>query len=108
AVGWLGALHPQVQQNLELAGRTFVFEIALSALTQARVPSFAPLSKFPSIRRDIAVVVEESVPAAAVEACVREAAGALLRELIVFDVYRGKGVREGCKSLAMGLILQDS
>src|SRR5690606_11358789 len=67
-----------------------------------------PLSKFPSIRRDIAVVVEESVPAAAVEACVREAAGALLRELIVFDVYRGKGVREGCKSLAMGLILQDS
>src|SRR5690606_42076071 len=80
-------------------------------LTAQAPPAIYTLSlhdALPIFRRDIAVVVEESVPAAAVEACVREAAGALLRELIVFDVYRGKGVREGCKSLAMGLILQDS
>ncbi len=107
AVGWLGAVHPALEQKLELNGRTFVFELTLADVLEARVPAFAPLSKFPSIRRDIAVVVDENVPAASVLATARDAAGELLRDALVFDVYRGKGIESGRKSLAIGLILQE-
>ncbi|RFA24409.1 phenylalanine--tRNA ligase subunit beta [Alkalilimnicola ehrlichii] len=107
-VGWLGAIHPEVQRELDLAGRSFVFELDLEALTRARVPQFSPLSKFPSIRRDLAVLVDEDVSAAAIEGCVRRAGGELLKDVVLFDVYRGKGVPQGQKSLAMGLILQES
>jgi phenylalanyl-tRNA synthetase beta chain len=78
------------------------------ALRAAALPAFTELSRYPSIRRDLAVVVDEEVSAAAVMDCVRESAGALLRELVVFDVYRGKGIPNGRKSLAIGLILQET
>lgn len=107
-VGWLGALDPGVQRQLDIDGRVYLFEIDADALRQARVPAFAELSKYPSIRRDLAVVVDEEISAAAVRECVRESAGALLRELVVFDVYQGKGIPSGRKSLAIGLILQES
>ncbi len=107
-VGWLGALHPEVQKRLDLAGATYVFELALEPLTQAKLPAFEALSRFPSIRRDLAVIVRDDTPAAAVLAVARSAAGELLRQAFVFDVYRGQGVEPGFKSLAIGLILQDS
>ena len=72
-----------------------------------RVPAFRSYSKFPSIRRDLAIVVEEKVPAATVVECARAAAGALLQHVIVFDVYRGSGVDSSRKSIGLGLILQD-
>jgi len=106
-VGWLGLLHPAIEKQLDLDTHVYVFELALSALQSARVPSFAELSKFPAIRRDLAVVVNESISAQQVEDCIREYAGTLLRELTLFDVYRGQGIADGCKSLAFGLILQD-
>jgi phenylalanyl-tRNA synthetase beta chain len=104
----MGAVHPELEQKLDLSGRTFLFELELALLVPARVPAFAPLSKFPSIRRDLAVVVDESVSSASIEQAVRAAAGERLREWTLFDEYRGKGVEAGRKSLAMGLILQDS
>lgn len=107
-IGWLGALHPQLQKTLDLDGRSFVFEMLLDPISTARTPSFAPLSRYPSIRRDLAVVVAEEVSAEAVLQQVREAAGELLREVFAFDLYRGKGIPEGHKSLAIGLILQES
>ncbi|HEX5515323.1 MAG TPA: phenylalanine--tRNA ligase subunit beta, partial [Gammaproteobacteria bacterium] len=107
-IGWLGALHPQLEKSLDLDGRTFVFELLLDAVTAARTPAFAPLSRFPSIRRDLAVILADDTPAEAVLQEVRQAAGELLREVFAFDVYRGKGIPEGRKSLAIGLILQDS
>ncbi|WP_435105823.1 phenylalanine--tRNA ligase subunit beta [Arhodomonas sp. AD133] len=108
AIGWVGALHPQLEKPLELAGRTYVFELELEALAEARVPAFEALSRFPSIRRDLAVVVDEDVTADRLREVIAASAGDWLRDVVVFDVYRGKGVEEGRKSLAMGLILQDS
>lgn len=108
AIGWLGALDPGVQRQLDIDGRVYLFEIDADALREARVPAFSELSKYPSIRRDLAVVVDEEISAAAVRECVRESAGDLLRELVVFDVYQGKGIPNGRKSLAIGLILQES
>ena len=108
AVGWLGALHPQLERELDLDGRTFVFELLLESITTAKTPSFAALSRYPSIRRDLAILVADSVDSGAVLRSVQAVAGDLLRDVFIFDVYRGKGVPEGRKSLAIGLILQDS
>jgi phenylalanyl-tRNA synthetase beta chain len=108
AVGWLGAVHPAAQRELELSGPTFVFELDLEAVQTAVVPAFEELSRFPSIRRDLAIIVDESTTADAVKKAIRDSAGELLREVVLFDVYRGKGIPDGRKSLAMGLILQDS
>jgi phenylalanyl-tRNA synthetase beta chain len=106
-VGWIGALHPHLVRTFNLEGDVFVFELRLSALQAACVPSFGELSRFPASRRDIAIVVDEAVTAHAIYRYIRERGGRLLRDVRIFDVYRGKGVSEGRKSLALGLILQD-
>ncbi|PWG61096.1 phenylalanine--tRNA ligase subunit beta [Sediminicurvatus halobius] len=106
--GWVGALHPEVLRRLDLDGPVFVFELDLGRITAARVPAFREISRYPAIRRDLAVVLPEAVSAAELRATVVASAGEALRELILFDVYRGKGVADGFKSLAIGLILQDS
>ncbi len=107
AIGWIGLVHPAIEKQLDLGGRVYAFELDLTATARARVPAYAELSKFPAIRRDLAVVVAEDVPAGKVHACLRARAGEWLRESWLFDVYRGKGIDENHKSLAFGLILQD-
>jgi phenylalanyl-tRNA synthetase beta chain len=79
----------------------------MDATFATTVPAFRTYSKFPSIRRDLAIVVEEKIPAATVVDCARAAAGSLLKHVIVFDVYRGSGVDSSRKSIGLGLILQD-
>ena len=106
-VGWLGALHPRAARELDVEGDAFLFELRLGGLQPARSPSFRELSRFPSSRRDIAIVVDRTVRAAAVEHCIRRCGGERLRDVWLFDVYQGKGVAEQQKSLAFGLILQD-
>lgn len=106
-VGWLGRLHPAHVEALELHDPVVLFELDLEALGDATLPAFRPISRYPAVRRDLAVVVEEAVSAAALEQAVREAAGNVLREIRVFDIYRGKGVPDGHKSLGLGLIVQD-
>ncbi len=106
-IGWLGALHPRQARALDLDKAVYLFELEQSAFQGRALPAFQPISRFPAIRRDLAVVVAESVTAESVRECIREAAGEALQSVQLFDVYRGKGVQEGCKSLAMGLIVQD-
>jgi phenylalanyl-tRNA synthetase beta chain len=106
-VGWIGRLHPEVERRLGLTYSAVVFEIETESGLAAAVPSFAEVSRFPAVRRDIAVVVAESVAAGSLADCVRRSAGALLTVLVVFDVYRGRGIEEGFKSVAIGLNLQD-
>ncbi len=106
-LGWIGQLHPRLQRALGLDADAFAFEIDLEALLARNLPRVAAISRFPSVRRDLAFVVPESVSWAAVAASVKAAAGAFLRDLHLFDRYAGKGVESGFKSLAMGLILQD-
>ncbi|BFM16472.1 phenylalanine--tRNA ligase subunit beta [Maricurvus nonylphenolicus] len=105
-VGYVGALHPQLQQQLGLSGATFVFEIEQSALLEAKIPAFNPLSKFPEVRRDIAVIVDQSVAVTDLQNAAKEAAGTYLEELKVFDVYVGKGIDSQRKSVALGLTFQ--
>jgi phenylalanyl-tRNA synthetase beta chain len=106
-LGWIGQLHPRLQRALGLDADVFAFELDLEPLLARGVPRAKALSKYPSVRRDLAFVVAASVPWGALSASVRAAAGPFLRDLRLFDRYAGKGVESGFKSLAMGLILQD-
>jgi phenylalanyl-tRNA synthetase beta chain len=106
-VGWIGQLHPRLQQALGLDVDVVAFELDLAPLLARALPKARPLSRYPSVRRDLAFVVAESVPWATLEATVEAAAGAYLQGVVLFDRYVGKGVESGFKSLAMGLILQD-
>ncbi|MCC6207411.1 MAG: phenylalanine--tRNA ligase subunit beta [Gammaproteobacteria bacterium] len=106
-IGWLGALHPETADALGFGQSVFVFELNLDTIESPKDPSFTELSKFPSVRRDLAIIVDECVTAAELDACVRDSAGNLLQGLHLFDIYRGKGVDSGKKSIALGLTLQD-
>jgi phenylalanyl-tRNA synthetase beta chain len=105
-IGWLGSLSPQVAQAMGLKGRIVLFELSLEALGQGPAPSYAALSRFPAIRRDLAVVVDASLNAGNLWDTVRETAGAWLIDLQLFDIYVGKGIDSNRKSLALGLTLQ--
>ncbi len=106
-IGWIGELHPRLQRALDLDHPVVAFELDQAPLQARALPRVAPLSRFPSVRRDLAFVVAEDVPWGAIEATIRNAAGPLLAGLALFDRYVGKGVESGFKSLAMGLILQE-
>jgi phenylalanyl-tRNA synthetase beta chain len=106
-VGWIGQLHPRLQRALGLDHEAVAFELDLVSLLERALPNAGALSKFPSVRRDLAFVVPQETLWGGVEATVRRATGAVLRDLVLFDRYQGKGVETGFKSLAMGLILQD-
>jgi phenylalanyl-tRNA synthetase beta chain len=108
AVGWLGELHPQVAKAVNLPVTAFLFELEVESAFSAKPLQFHKISKFPSVRRDLAIVVDENVPLAVLRENVKVSASGLLHELRVFDVYRGAGVEFGRKSVALGLILQDS
>jgi phenylalanyl-tRNA synthetase beta chain len=107
-VGWLGALHPEIAKQVDKKRTAIVFALELDALAPVTVPAFERYSKFPSIRRDLAIVVDEHVSAEALTEAARQAAGDLLQHVVVFDVYRGKGVDSRRKSIGLGLILQDA
>lgn len=107
-VGIIGQLHPVHQAALELAQPAYLFELLIGAIKRDHVPKYQELSRFPSVRRDLAIVVPESVAAQAVLDCIGNAAADMLNKLELFDVYRGEGIDSGKKSLAVGLIFQRS
>ncbi len=106
-VGVLGALHPEVMKTLGIDKTVFIFEISLDVIKQATLPSFKPLSRYPEVRRDLALVVDEAVTAQQIQQAIQAAASDMLQNIEIFDIYTGKGVEEGRKSVALGLILQD-
>ena len=105
-VGVLGELHPQWVQAYGLGNAPVLFELAVEAVEQVGRVALSTVSKFQPVRRDLALVVDEAVEAASVQAAMQAAASEVVRELALFDVYRGKGVDEGKKSLAFRIILQ--
>jgi phenylalanyl-tRNA synthetase beta chain len=107
-IGWIGELHPQWQQKYELPQAVVWFEVELNALQQSSVPRAAEVSKFPPVRRDLAVVVDENVTVQALLDAMRAARAPEVTELALFDLYRGKGVEHGKKSLAFRVLLQDT
>ncbi len=106
-VGYIGALHPLVLKELGLSSQVCVCEIDLNAVLEVSLPVFAELSKFPEVRRDLALVVDRDVSAGDLMRNVRVAAGAYLTDLRLFDVYEGKGIDPKRKSLGLGLTFRD-
>lgn len=103
-IGFIGQLHPTVQKELDLK-ETYVFELSLSAVLQAEIAplQYEAIPRFPSISRDIALVVDQSVVSGTIEATIRQAGGSLLKEVSVFDLYEGDRMEPGKKSLAFSL-----
>jgi phenylalanyl-tRNA synthetase beta chain len=108
AIGWLGELHPQRQQQYDLPQAVVWFEVELAALTQDDVPKLAEISRFPPVRRDVAVLVDENVTVQSLLDAMRAENAPNVVELALFDVYRGKGVEQSKKSLAFRVLLQDT
>lgn len=106
-LGHIGHLHPALLHALDIDQEVVVFELDVALLARRAVPSAHELSRYPSVRRDLALIVAENLPWSALEASLRRSLGALLRGVVPFDVYQGKGMETGFKSVAMGLILQD-
>jgi len=106
-IGWIGALHPELLRTLDISGNVLVFEVELAAVQRGTLPKFAELSRFPAIRRDLALVVDRAVSAAKLLETVQKAAPGFLRELKLFDVYQGEHIDSGRKSIALGLTLQE-
>jgi len=107
-IGWIGELHPKHLTKFELSSAPVVFELDVAALQQCPMPVHVPVSKQPLVRRDMALVVANSVNSDALTASLREAAPAFVRAVEVFDVYRGAGLPEGKKSVAIRVLMQDT
>lgn len=106
-VGVVATVHPNEADRLDLSSATFVAELDQKAVLAASVPACDEISKYPEVRRDIAILADRTTPASEVEAVVRAAAGACLNNLIVFDVYQGERIDSSRKSLALGLTFRD-
>jgi phenylalanyl-tRNA synthetase beta chain len=107
-VGYVGALHPELERKLGLNGRTLIFELLLSEVLVQKTPEACDISRFPANRRDLAVVVKEDVEANTVLQLIEKVGGNYLIDLNLFDVYQGQGIEDGYKSLAIALVLQDT
>ncbi len=108
AIGWIGALHPRLVQAFDLAAAPVLFELDSHVVAQRHLPRHATLSRFPLVRRDLAFVLDAHTPAGELLDALREAAAASVRSIDVFDDYRGKGVAENQKSLAIRVVMQDT
>jgi phenylalanyl-tRNA synthetase beta chain len=106
-IGWLGELHPQLAAGLGFTAPCLLFELNIMQALEARLPLLAPVSRYPQVRRDLAVTVPAATPLSAVMTHASVAAGELLTDLKVFDVYQGAGIESTRKSVALGLIFQD-
>jgi phenylalanyl-tRNA synthetase beta chain len=108
SLGWIGMLHPTLEKQLGFDNNVFLFELSQAVLLERRVPVFSSLSKFPSVRRDLALLMTEEVSFQAVKECIAGCQETLIKDVKVFDIYRGQGVEQGYKSVALALILQDA
>lgn len=105
-VGYVGALHPSLEQSFKISSPVYLFEVDLSAINNRLIPLFNPISKFPAVRRDIALVLSQQVTAEHIQQKIIENSNELLKNVQIFDVYQGKGIDLGQKSVALGLTFQ--
>ena len=108
AVGFIGLLHPSVQKSLGLGPNVYLFELNAANLLKKPLPNATDLSKFPEVRRDIAIIVDESISAREINACIQSTQIGAFKNLKLFDVYQGKGIDPTRKSVALGLTFQDA
>ncbi len=106
-VGFMGALHPSILQSMKMEAPVYAFELEMEVLETAMIPKFQTLSKFPTIRRDLALLVNRDIEVQAIRTLIEKCIGNALFELRLFDIYQGKGIDLDKKSVALGLILGD-
>jgi phenylalanyl-tRNA synthetase beta chain len=106
-IGFIGMLHPSIEQELGFETKIYLFELAQDLLLSKPVANFKPLSKYPSVRRDMAIIVAEAISIDDIIRCIKKLTNQMLQDIVVFDVYQGKGIEENHKSVALGLILQN-
>ena len=107
AIGWIGELHPEHVRRLEFVSAPILFELDVAAAFAPTRQNFEEPSRYPQVRRDLAFIVDEAVSYSEIRERVFSASSSSLREVVLFDIYRGRGIEEGRKSVALGLILQD-
>ncbi|TNE80154.1 MAG: phenylalanine--tRNA ligase subunit beta [Gammaproteobacteria bacterium] len=107
-VGYVGQLHPRVQKALDLSQPVYLFELLQAEVLEGQLPAFKGISKFPEVRRDLALIVDRAVSAEALASTVHQNAGSYLIDLKIFDVYQGKGIENNRKSVGLGLTFRDS
>jgi len=107
-VGFMGQVHPLVAKNYGIDAEVYCAELNFSKLFELTLPepTFTPLPKYPAVTRDLALVCDEATTVADLENCITAAGGKLLRQVNLFDIYRGKGIPEGKKSMAFSLVLR--
>ena len=106
--GWIGELHPRLARHFELPSAPIVFEIDVAALARVPVPAARPVSRLPSIRRDLAIIVNENIEVATIVEALRELQRPEIEALDVFDVYRGPELPNGRKSVAILVLMRDT
>jgi len=106
-MGWLGMMHPNLEKQLGFDTQVFLFELDQNVMLNKRISAFKSLSKYPSVTRDLALIVNEEVSASEIINCIKKSGETALQDVIIFDVYRGKGIEEGKKSIALSLVIQD-
>ncbi len=106
-IGLMGMLHPTLEKQLDFDTPVFLFELDQALVFKKQVPTFAALSKFPSVRRDMALLVKEEVTSAEITKCIHDCNEKVIQDVLIFDIYRGEGVENGYKSVALSLMLQD-
>jgi len=107
SIGWLGMLHPNLEKQLGFDSQVFLFELAQDLVLNKTPAKFKSLSKYPSVRRDLALLVNDDITANQLIDCIKNSNEPMLQDVVVFDIYRGKGVAEGCKSVALSITLQN-
>ena len=107
SLGFMGRLHPNLEKHFG-GGQVFAFELNLDRALSAKLPSFKSVSRFPSVKRDVSVLVADSVPVSSLLECVSQSAGAALVKVEMFDLYTGEGVEQGYKSVSLSLVLQNA
>ena len=105
-VGYIGLLHPALESEFDIKKPVYLAELKQSLIQTRHIPEFQAITKYPSVRRDLALIVEENFPVNEIVSYIYSTYD-LVSEVVVFDVYQGKGVESGRKSVALGLILQD-
>jgi len=108
AIGWIGKLHPKWQQHYQLPRGAMLFELDIAPLLKCELAQYAEVAKFPPVRRDMAVIVDEKLPVQALLSTMQTLKIPVVSEIALFDVYRGKGIVENKKSLAFLVLMQDT
>lgn len=105
-IGYVGRLHPKILEKLDIKQPVFLFELDLNFLQEGTLPKFKSLSRFPIVRRDIALIVDQAIPATVIQQEIMNNSNQLLKNVKIFDIYQGKSIEGGKKSIALGLLFQ--